>query len=120
LLIRDILSEGETSADISADLMDLITAYIRNKKTSIPMNGPNGAVLYLHRLGYSIDANTLMQLTANQQFNSVIERSDLDNITLATSPTDAVSKSKIDKSKDKIDKTATDVAKNVVKSGDNT
>ena len=118
MLIREIITETEISTEISNDLMDLIATYRQDGKDEIPMMGPNGAVTYLQKMGYSVTASSLMDLMIKDPFVDVVERSDTLKITLKpikAEPT--VSPDEMEKSQEKVGKTAAKVADKVVKTG---
>jgi len=121
VLIREIITEAEISTQISNDLMDLIATYRQDGKEEIPMMGPNGAVTYLRKMGYSVNTNGILDLLTKDPFVDVVERSDPQKITLKPiRPEPTVSPDEMEKSQEKVEKTAAKVANKVVKTGSQT
>lgn len=117
VLVKDLITEGEVFDEIIVDLIDLIVAYQQSNNVEIPVMGPRGALVYLHRLGYDIDREELMDILSSAKFDKMVERSDPETIKLApASPEVAISKSKEEKNQEEVDKTATKVATKMVKS----
>ena len=117
MLIRDLIAEGEVSNEIVTDLMDLVAAYRQSNNIEIPVMGPQGALVYLRRLGHDVDREGLMDILSSEKFDNMVERSDPEVIKLTpTSPETMVSKSEEEKNQKEVDKTATKVATQMVKS----
>jgi hypothetical protein len=119
VLIRELLLEDDAVTDqIVNDLMDMITAYLSRKLTVIPMNGPSGMIPYLTKLGYHLVAQDLMTVLDRPEFADVVERSDPHKIQLKSAQPSEVGKSQLDKSKDKVERDAQQIATKNVKAGD--
>jgi hypothetical protein len=111
--------ETDVKTDMINDLMDLILIYRQGDLDNIQIKGPKGAILYLKNLGYDVDENTITNLLDDPAFDDVIERSDDKIITLKTAePEGTVAPDELEKSQEKVDKTAAKVATDAVKSGD--
>lgn len=120
MLIRQIFLESEIKTNIVNDLMDFLLVYSQSPKKKIKLKGPNGAITYLRNLGYSVDEDTMLQLLDDPIFDTVVERSDSDFITLKSDELDAtVAPDEMESSQDKVDQAAARVADKTVKSGDN-
>lgn len=117
MLIREIISEGEVSNEISADLMDFIITYSHDKKDTVPMMGENGIINYLTKLGYNVTPQSIMTLLSNNPFVDIVERTTPEFVKLRATQYDYVSQDEEERSQEKVDKTATKVANNVVKTG---
>lgn len=119
MLIRELLAESSVADDIRSDLMDLITTYRNARETEIPMEGPNGALRYLKRVGHDVSVSAMMDVLSGEEFSSIVSRSDPTKIELKpVIPEPMVADDELEKSQEKVDKTATKVAKSTVKSGD--
>jgi hypothetical protein len=120
VLIRELLRENsDVVDDISNDLMDIIVTYRTKNVGEAPMQGADGVVSYLNRLGYTVDANDVMELLSKPPFDEVVERSDPEKIKLKTSiPEPKVGDDQMEKSREKIAKIAGKAATKAVKSGD--
>ena len=118
--ISDLLFETDVRSDIINDLMDFVTTYRQKNYKEIPMNGGNGIVMYLRKLGYTVNPPELMELFNKPPFTDIVEKSDPEKVTLKslTPQLDATSKHKI-QAKDKVEKTAAKVATKAVQKGDN-
>lgn len=118
--IREILESGNMPVDISDDLMDLLVTYRQRGFTEVPLDGSNGVLSYLSRRGHEIDKESLMGvgLPDIPDFADIIVRLDPKKITLKpTMNYDQVSKTELDKSKEKVAKGAAKGADKIVKSG---
>lgn len=117
--IHEIIFESNVSNEIINDLMDLVTTYLHANIEIIPMNGPGGVVEYLRNLGHTLDVNSLIEIALEPPLNNVVSRANNEEIVVKLNTVDTnISKDEEEKSKEKVDKAATKVAKNVVKTKD--
>lgn len=110
--IRDLLLEDQTVDEITNDLMDIILTYKQKGFKEIPMNGSEGLIPYLKRIGHDTTVEDLMDLLAKNPFDTIVKRSGIETVDLKSSIPDTVaSTSQLEKSKKKVAKTASKVAK---------
>ena len=117
MLIRELLFEFSEPNEIIDDLMDMITGYLSQGLTSIPMIGHAGMVTYLQKGGHQVNASDVMKLLSGPEFKDVVTRSTPDSIELKTDSPPEVGQSQLDKSKEKVTNDAEQQATKSVKAG---
>jgi hypothetical protein len=119
MLIKDLLLENDVKDDIVNDLMDFFAMYKQKDITEVPVNGPNGILVYLRNLGHTVDIHGLMPVLAKPPFDEIVERTTPETIKIKSNRLEQpVSTSKKEKSQDHVKKVASKAATKAVKTGD--
>lgn len=114
--IYEVISTDDLSGSIANDLMDMIVAYLDKKQTKISM--PD-AIVYLKKLGYSIDPSGIMNLLDTPKFEEVVKQSNLQHIELYPKTIDQkISKDEMDINQEKVEKEAEKAATKATKAGE--
>lgn len=116
--ISEIIYEGDVTKKIVNDLMDFMTAYRQDGKQEIPVQGPNGVLAYLRKMNHSVTIGNLLDLVSREPFTDIVRRSDPSTIHLKPSKAEpTVSPDEMEKSQEKVEKTAASVANKMVQKG---
>ena len=118
MLIKELLKESKVVDNINNDLMDFIVTYRRKNQPLAPMAGKNGAVEYMLKLGYDVDADDLMKLLSQPMFSDVVAQTGPQNIKIKTEIPDPLNDKTAEKEQKQIANTADKVADAAVKSGE--
>lgn len=117
--IKDLLFENDVKDDIINDLMDFFSMYKQKDITDVPVNGPNGILIYLRNLGHTVDIHELMPVLAKPPFDEIVERTTPETIKINSNRVEQpISTSKKEKSQDHVKKMANKAAIKAVKTGD--